>query len=57
VPARTIAYLSGSEGVETSGGYYFKDCTPIAPSKLAKNEQLAKELWELSCELTGVDWL
>jgi NAD(P)-dependent dehydrogenase (short-subunit alcohol dehydrogenase family) len=57
VPARTIAYLSGSEGVETSGGYYFKDCTPIAPSKLAKNELLAKELWELSCELTGVDWL
>jgi hypothetical protein len=57
VPARTIAYLSGSEGVETSRGYYFKDCTPIAPSKLAKNEQLAKELWELSCELTGVDWL
>jgi len=57
VPARTIAYLSGSEGVETSRGYYFKDCTPITPSKLAKNEQLANELWELSCELTGVDWI
>lgn len=57
LPAKTIAYLSGSSEVNTSNGYYFKDCKSITPSKLARNGRLAKELWELSCKLTGIDWL
>lgn len=56
VPVKTLLYLSGSEGVDVSQGCYFKDCSPISPSKKAKNGQLARELWELSCNLTNVDW-
>lgn len=56
LPAKTIAYLSGSEEVNTSRGYYIKDCNSITPSKLARNGHLARELWELSSQLTDIDW-
>lgn len=56
LPAKTIAYLSGSEQVFSSNGYYFKDCNSTAPSKLARNGQLGRQLWELSCKLTHIDW-
>lgn len=57
VPARTILYLSGEEEIDTSQGYYFKDCHPKAPSIKSRNEYLAERLWSLSCELTGLDWM
>lgn len=57
LPAKTIAYLSASEEVNTSSGYYFKDCKSFTPSKLARNEQLARDVWELSCKLTSIEWL
>ena len=56
LPAKTIAFLSGSEKIDTSQGFYFKDCSPIPPSIQARDEKLAEELWGLSCELTNVDW-
>lgn len=56
VPARTIVYLSGSGQMDTSEGYYFKNCSHLAPSTLSRNQHLADALWELSCELTNVDW-
>lgn len=34
----------------------FSDCAVKEPSLLAKDEDLAKRLWEESAKLTGVDW-
>jgi len=56
VPARTILYLSGEEHIDTSHGYYFKDCKPKMPSRNARRPDLAKKLWALSCQLTGLTW-
>ena len=56
VPARTIVYLSGPGQMDTSEGYYYKNCSPVAPSNLSRNQHLAGELWKLSCELANVDW-
>lgn len=56
IPAKTIAYLSGAEKVDTSQGYYFKNCAPVKPSFLARNEGLAQRLWELSSDLANIEW-
>ncbi len=56
IPARTYVYLAGEETVDTTHGYYFKDCQPMAPSKKAQDPVLAKKLWDLSSRLVGVEW-
>ena len=57
VPAQTLLYLAGDENIDTQQGFYFKNCSYKNPSKKAKNPQLAEKLWQLSCQLTGVQWL
>lgn len=56
VPAKTILYLSGESQIDISHGVYIKDCQPTESSRKAKRKGLANELWDLSCELTGIDW-
>jgi NAD(P)-dependent dehydrogenase (short-subunit alcohol dehydrogenase family) len=56
VPAETILYLSGENQIDILNGVYYKDCQPIDSSPKAKRKDLANELWDLSCELTGIDW-
>jgi len=56
VPAKTIAYLSGVEKIDTSQGYYFKNCAPLKPSLQSRDESLAQGLWHLSCELMNIEW-
>jgi retinol dehydrogenase 12 len=56
VPARTILFLIGERQIDLQDGIYFKDSEPISPSHKAQNMHLAEKLWELSCELTGINW-
>ncbi|MFN2304479.1 MAG: SDR family NAD(P)-dependent oxidoreductase [Anaerolineales bacterium] len=42
--------------IDTSKGYYFRDCQFLRPSRKARNPQLTKHLWQYSCELTGLYW-
>ncbi|XP_068083163.1 retinol dehydrogenase 12-like [Anabrus simplex] len=49
--AQTSIYLAVSEEVEGVTGKYFSDCKMVKPSKRAKDEGLAKRLWEKSEEL------
>lgn len=54
VPAKTILFLAGADAVDTSKGYYFRNSVAQAPSRSARNPQLAECLWRLSEALTGV---
>ncbi|KAK3891139.1 hypothetical protein Pcinc_004932 [Petrolisthes cinctipes] len=46
--AQTNIYLAVSEEVEGVSGQYFIDCKEVKTSKLARDKDLAKRLWEVS---------
>lgn len=54
VPVSTLLFLTGKDQINTLNGYYFKDCQPHKPSRKARRTDLAEDLWDLSCQLTGV---
>ncbi|MEA3328011.1 MAG: SDR family NAD(P)-dependent oxidoreductase [Chloroflexota bacterium] len=54
VPAQTLLYLAGEPDIDTSKGFYFKDCAPKSSSRKSKNADLANQLWEKSSQLTGL---
>jgi len=55
IPVKTILYLSGNGHVDTDHGYYFKNSAPKQPSRKAERADLAVKLWDLSCQLTGIE--
>jgi NAD(P)-dependent dehydrogenase (short-subunit alcohol dehydrogenase family) len=52
--AATLVYLAVSDGVEEAGGQYFSNCEPTEPSRTARDDALARRLWERSEEATGI---
>ncbi len=55
--AKTSVYLAASSEATLASGRYFKDCRATTPSKLARDDDLARRLWEESEALTGAtDW-
>ncbi|AFK18898.2 MULTISPECIES: SDR family oxidoreductase [Haloferax] len=54
--AETLVYLATSPDAADVSGRYFSDCEPIEPSAAATDEQLVRDVWELSEELSGVSW-
>ncbi|KAK4324501.1 hypothetical protein Pmani_004848 [Petrolisthes manimaculis] len=46
--AQTNIYLAVSEEVEGVSGRYFGDCKQVKPTKLARDRDLARGLWEAS---------
>ncbi|XP_021940131.1 retinol dehydrogenase 14-like isoform X2 [Zootermopsis nevadensis] len=52
--AQTSIYLAVSEEVEGVSGKYFVDCQEASTSKAAKDEFLAKALWEKSEAMVGL---
>ncbi|XP_066280167.1 retinol dehydrogenase 12-like [Branchiostoma lanceolatum] len=52
--AQTSIHCAVSEGLETSSGQYFTDCAPTEPIPEAKDEAVAKKLWELSEKMVGL---
>ncbi len=52
--AETLVWLASSPEAASVGGGYFKDRRPEKRSKLAQDDDLARELWELSARLCGV---
>jgi NAD(P)-dependent dehydrogenase (short-subunit alcohol dehydrogenase family) len=56
VPIETLLYLADHTQSDLSNGCYFRDCQPQTPSRTAKRQDLAYDLWQLSCQLTGIKW-
>ena len=55
--ARTSVYLASSPEAEGVSGKYFVDCKPAASSKESYDEEVARRLWEVSAEMTGLrEW-
>ncbi|XP_058019929.1 dehydrogenase/reductase SDR family member 13-like [Ahaetulla prasina] len=54
VGAQTTIYCATEEGIERLSGQYFVDCQPKVPSPQARDDQLAKKLWEFSKRLLGL---
>ena len=54
--AKTIVYLAIAPEVAQTSGEYFYKCRRTAPTRAARDDGLARALWEKSVALTGVDW-
>jgi retinol dehydrogenase 12 len=53
--AQTSVYLATSPAVAEVGGRYFEKSTPAEPSALSQDPAAAKQLWQLSTQLSGLD--
>jgi len=52
--AQTSVYCAVADELKDMTGKYFKDCKMTECSALAKDEQVAAELWKKSEEITGL---
>ena len=52
--ARTSLYCATSDEAGAQTGKYYDACKEKTPSKLARDEALAKELWERSAGWVGL---
>jgi len=56
MPGSILRDLAMKKEVVVSHGYYIKEGKSISPSRNAQRQDLAEDLWTLSCRLTGVKW-
>ncbi|KAM5241540.1 LOW QUALITY PROTEIN: retinol dehydrogenase 12 [Hipposideros larvatus] len=54
--AQTSLHCALAEGLEPLSGKYFSDCTRTWVSPRARNSKTAERLWNVSCELLGIQW-
>ncbi|XP_044292045.1 retinol dehydrogenase 12-like [Varanus komodoensis] len=54
--AQTSVYCAVAEELESVSGQYFSDCKPAYVSPQGRNDETAKQLWKVSCELLGILW-
>ncbi len=54
--AETIVYLAASPQVARTSGEYFIRSQPARPTKTARDDRLARQLWDKTADLAGVTW-
>ncbi len=54
IPSRTILHLASASMEDISADLYWKDSRPKDPSRLSRNPELARQLWEKSCRLCAI---
>lgn len=54
--AQTSVYCAVAEELESVTGQYFSDCQPAYVSPWGRDDETAKKLWNVSCELLGIQW-
>lgn len=54
--AQTSLHCALAEGLEPLSGKYFSDCKRAWVSPRARNNKTAERLWNVSCELLGIQW-
>jgi NAD(P)-dependent dehydrogenase (short-subunit alcohol dehydrogenase family) len=52
--SRTLVYLASEPGLESSSGDYFIDTKKRKPPRQTQDEAVARRLWEVSEQLTGL---
>ena len=54
--AQSLIYLAEAAELAGRSGGYFVRCQPAVPSSRARNDADAARLWEVSAQLTGMQW-
>jgi hypothetical protein len=54
--AQTTIHCAVEESLKDVSGLHFSDCKPKAVNKLAEDGELARHVWNVSEELTGIKW-
>ncbi|NXS11015.1 RDH12 dehydrogenase, partial [Neodrepanis coruscans] len=54
--AQTSIYCAVAEELESVTGQYFSDCQPAYVSPRGRDDETARKLWNVSCELLGIQW-
>ncbi|XP_078092487.1 retinol dehydrogenase 12-like [Mustelus asterias] len=54
--AETTIYCAIANGLEEETGQYFRDSQRASCSLAASDDQKAKRLWEVSCQMLEIDW-
>ncbi|XP_038059217.1 retinol dehydrogenase 11-like [Patiria miniata] len=52
--AQTTLHCALDNSIPQLSGSYFDNCQLMAPSALAQDDELARRLWQVSCEATGL---
>jgi len=55
-PALTIAWLAAEPDARKTDEVYWKDKSPLAPSRYSQRPDVAKRFWELSERMSGVQY-
>jgi len=53
--AQTTIYCAVNEELAEESGLYYSDCKAVEPSRKAKDDAVAKKLWDISCELVKIE--
>ncbi|NXF71295.1 RDH12 dehydrogenase, partial [Sclerurus mexicanus] len=54
--AQTSVYCAVAEELDSVTGQYFSDCQPAYVSPRGRDDETARKLWNVSCELLGIQW-
>lgn len=54
--AQTSIYCAIAEELHSISGKHFSDCTPAFVAPQGRSAETARRLWDVSCELLGIEW-
>lgn len=54
--SQTTIYCSIAPELEKETGLYYSDRAATSCSRAASDEDVAKQLWEVSCQMLGINW-
>ncbi|XP_062325575.1 retinol dehydrogenase 12 isoform X2 [Osmerus eperlanus] len=54
--AQSSIYCAVAEELHSISGKHFSDCAPAFVAPQGRSEETARKLWEISCELLGIEW-
>lgn len=54
--AQTTIYCAVDPELATKSGGYYSDCAPASCSRVASDDDLAKKLWDISCQMLNICW-
>ncbi|XP_039992769.1 retinol dehydrogenase 12 [Xiphias gladius] len=54
--AQTSIYCAVAEELHSVSGKHFSDCAPAFVAPQGRSEETARRLWDVSCELLGIEW-
>ncbi|XP_017265982.1 retinol dehydrogenase 12 [Kryptolebias marmoratus] len=54
--AQTSVYCAVAEELHSVSGKHFSDCSPAFVAPQGRSEETARRLWDVSCQLLGIEW-